>query len=107
MAFDAIGGESSSTLYEAMPPVSSTYVYGRLGGVKESDDLYRMSTPQKSFDFFHLKLWLEEVHSLPLSFLHILDARFSFVFFSFLGRDHAQVSCWRHDVTLVAEGVGH
>ncbi len=72
MAFDAIGGESSSILYEAMPDVSSTYVYGRLGGVKESDELYRISTPQKSFGNFHLKNWLEEVPSTILEFSHFL-----------------------------------
>ena len=60
LAFDAVGGQSSSILYHAMPSVSTTYVYGRLGGEKEPDSLYEMSTPQKSFKFFHLKHWMDE-----------------------------------------------
>ena len=61
VAFDAVGGEMSQLVFDAMPAKSTTYNYGRLSGEPPSPSLVEIGVgADKGFGHFHLALWLDE-----------------------------------------------
>eukprot|EP01130_Rhizamoeba_saxonica_P007031 TRINITY_DN2819_c0_g1_i1.p1 TRINITY_DN2819_c0_g1~~TRINITY_DN2819_c0_g1_i1.p1 ORF type:complete len:368 (-),score=88.61 TRINITY_DN2819_c0_g1_i1:54-1157(-) len=60
LAFDAVAGKLSETIFNAMPEKSETYMYGMLSGELSPEYLFGYKNNPKSFSLFHLKAWLEE-----------------------------------------------
>mmetsp|Transcript_1454 Transcript_1454/g.2311 ORF Transcript_1454/g.2311 Transcript_1454/m.2311 type:complete len:367 (-) Transcript_1454:102-1202(-) len=60
LSFDAVSGEMSQQVYEAMPAKSENYVYGMLSGERPSEELLSIGPDaEKSYSFLLLPKYLE------------------------------------------------